>query len=92
MDAGSAEVRVAGATMSQIEQSAYQMKQLLEEIARGAQEQRAGVAGVGQSVQQLDALTQQNVGLVEQSVAASLELQEQAGALVAGVSRFRLPV
>lgn len=92
VDAGSAEVRVAGATMSQIEQSAYQMKQLLEEIARGAQEQRAGVAGVGQSVQQLDALTQQNVGLVEQSVAASLELQEQAGALVAGVSRFRLPV
>ncbi|MEJ6006770.1 methyl-accepting chemotaxis protein [Paucibacter sp. AS339] len=92
VDAGSAEVRVAGATMSQIEQSAYQMKQLLEEIARGAQEQRMGVAEVGASVQQLDLLTQQNVGLVEQSVAASLELQQQAGALVQGVARFRLPV
>ncbi len=91
VDAGSAEVRVAGSTMSQIEQSAHQMKQLLEEIARGAQEQHAGVADIGQSVQQLDALTQQNVSLVEQSVAASMALQAQAGALVAGVSRFRLP-
>jgi methyl-accepting chemotaxis protein len=92
VDAGSAEVQVAGATMSRIEQSALGMQRLLEQIARGAKAQRLGVAEVGESVQQLDALTQQNVDLVEQSVAASAELQDQASALVTGVARFRLPL
>ncbi|MBT9492354.1 MAG: HAMP domain-containing protein [Paucibacter sp.] len=91
VDAGSAEVQVAGATMTRIEQSAHGMQRLLEQIARSAKAQRLGVAEVGESVQQLGALTQQNVGLVEQSVAASAELQDQASALVTGVARFRLP-
>ncbi|WP_310388633.1 methyl-accepting chemotaxis protein [Roseateles sp.] len=91
VDAGSAEVQVAGATMTRIEQSAHSMQRLLEQIARGAAAQRLGVAEVGESVLQLDALTQQNVGLVEQSVAASAELQDRASALVTGVARFRLP-
>lgn len=73
-------------------QCANSMQRLLEQIARGAKAQRLGVVEVGQSVQQLDVLTQQNVELVEQSVAASAALQDQASALVMGVARFRLPL
>ncbi|MBB4843715.1 methyl-accepting chemotaxis protein [Paucibacter oligotrophus] len=88
---GSSGVGVAGTTMEDLERQARSMNQLLAEISQGARQQRDGVMQVDRSVQQLDRLTQQNVGLVEQSVAATQALQAQAGALVQGVARFKLP-
>lgn len=88
---GSSGVGLAGATMEDLERQARSMNQLLAEISLGAGQQRDGVVQVDRSVQQLDRLTQQNVSLVEQSVAATQALQAQAGALVQGVARFKLP-
>ncbi|WP_197047134.1 methyl-accepting chemotaxis protein [Paucibacter sp. KBW04] len=88
---GSSGVNVAGTTMEDLERQARSMNTLLAEISQGARQQRDGVLQVDRSVQQLDRLTQQNVSLVEQSVAATQALQAQAGALVEGVARFKLP-
>jgi methyl-accepting chemotaxis protein len=64
---------------------------LLSEIATGAREQSLGIGQIGQSVQELDRMTQQNAALVEQTAAASSEMRTQAHALAGEVSRFRLP-
>jgi methyl-accepting chemotaxis protein-2 (aspartate sensor receptor) len=46
---------------------------------------------VGQAVQGLDTMTQQNAALVEQSSAAASTLRSQAEALQAAVAAFRVP-
>ena len=53
-------------------------------------DQRQGVDQVARSVSSMDHGTQQNAALVEQSAAASAELQNQAQGLVQMVSKFRL--
>jgi methyl-accepting chemotaxis protein len=45
---------------------------------------------VGDAVDQLDQVTQQNAALVEQSAAAADSLHQQATRLVQAVGRFRL--
>jgi len=64
---------------------------LLGEITTSADEQATGVTHTAQSVQELDAVTQQNAALVEETAAAATSLQEQARALAAEVSQFKLP-
>ena len=48
-------------------------------------------AAIGQALDQLDQVTQQNAALVEQSVSATAQLRTQADELTALVSRFILP-
>lgn len=87
---GQSRVRAADATLQQLREAAVQMQTLLAEIAQGAQMQSQGVAQVGDSVQTLDQMTQQNAALVEQAAASMGALQQQAQQLSAGVARFKL--
>ncbi|MCC6534794.1 MAG: hypothetical protein IT531_19790, partial [Burkholderiales bacterium] len=50
----------------------------------------SGIEQVNAAVTQMDETTQQNAALVEQAAAAAESLQEQAGALLAAVARFRV--
>ncbi|HYF61126.1 MAG TPA: hypothetical protein VEA81_19420, partial [Burkholderiaceae bacterium] len=63
---------------------------LIAEVVRDTRSRNDDVAQVSAAVAELDALTQQNAALVEQSAAASTNLQEQARTLAASVARFRL--
>jgi methyl-accepting chemotaxis protein len=88
---GTAIVQRAGATIDEIVGSSQRVKDLLGEIARGSHEQSQGIGQIGQSVQDLDRMTQQNAALVEQTAAAAGTLKDQAQGLAADVARFKLP-
>ena len=64
---------------------------LLGNITVAAEEQSSGVKLVGDAVNGLDQMTQQNAALVEQTAAASESLKQQANDLVQVVARFRIP-
>ncbi|MBP7522620.1 MAG: cache domain-containing protein [Leptothrix sp. (in: Bacteria)] len=90
VDSGTQVVRRAGATMAEIVSSSRLVDQLLGEIATGAREQTQGIAQIGQAVQELDRMTQQNAALVEETAAATATLEAQARQLTASVAGFRL--
>jgi methyl-accepting chemotaxis protein len=88
---GTTKVRNAETTIEQIISSSQRVSQLLSEIATGSREQSLGIGQIGQAVQDLDRMTQQNAALVEQTAAAASSMKDQAGGLAQQVTRFRLP-
>jgi methyl-accepting chemotaxis protein len=88
---GTTIVREAGSTIEEIVGSTQHVNELLDDIATSAREQTQGVAQIGQSVSELDRMTQQNAALVEQTAAAAGAMQDQARTLAENVARFRLP-
>ena len=91
VEAGTEVVRRAGETMGGIVASSRQVDRLLDEVATGAREQSAGIAQLGQALQELDRMTQQNAALVEQTAAAAASMRGQADGLAGEVARFKLP-
>jgi methyl-accepting chemotaxis protein len=63
---------------------------VIGEITSAATEQSSGIAGVNQSIGDLDQMTQQNAALVEQSAAAAESLREQAERLKQAVAVFNV--
>jgi methyl-accepting chemotaxis protein len=90
VEQGSALVDKAGQTMDEVVASIKRVNDIVGEIASASVEQSSGVAQVGQTVTQMDQMTQQNSALVEQSAAAAQSLQSQAQALVQAVAVFKL--
>ncbi|MCP5269709.1 MAG: cache domain-containing protein [Burkholderiaceae bacterium] len=91
VEAGSDVVRRAGATIDDIVQSSSRVNALLGDVATGAREQSGGIGQIGEAVQELDRMTQQNAALVEETAAAAAAMQDQARTLADEVARFRLP-
>ncbi len=88
--AGSAQVRQAGTTMTEIVANATEVQAIVSGIAQAATEQTQGIQEVNHAVMQLDGMIQQNAALVEQSAAASSALQEQANALATTIGQFKV--
>ncbi len=84
-------VRKAGSTIEDIVHSSQHVNSLLSEVATGAHEQNQGIGQIGQAVQELDRMTQQNAALVEETAAAATAMQNQAQTLASEVARFILP-
>ena len=91
VEAGTTVVRGAGKTIEEIVTSSQRVDRLLDEVATGAREQSMGVGQIGQAVQELDRMTQQNAALVEQTAAAASAMKDQASSLAEEVARFRIP-
>ncbi|MDD0837303.1 methyl-accepting chemotaxis protein [Curvibacter sp. HBC61] len=91
VELGTHVVQRAGHTIEDIVASAQRVNALLDEISTGSREQSLGVQQVGQALQELDRMTQQNAALVEQTAAASAAMRERATQLSNQVARFRLP-
>jgi methyl-accepting chemotaxis protein len=87
---GSALVRQAGQTMSEIVSSVQRVTDIMSEISAASQEQYAGIEQVNQTITQMDETTQQNAALVEEASAAARAMEEQAGQLTEAVSIFRV--
>lgn len=90
VDQGGALVNEAGDTMVQVVASIRRVSNIVGEISAASMEQSAGVAQVGEAIQQMDSVTQQNAALVEQMAASAMGLQGQAAQLVEVVSVFRI--
>ncbi|HEM7843587.1 TPA: HAMP domain-containing protein, partial [Burkholderia multivorans] len=87
---GTTLVSDAGRTMSEIIGAVQRVTDIMGEIAAASKEQSSGIEQVARAVTQLDKVTQQNAALVEEAAAAAQSLEDQAGALTAAVSVFRL--
>ena len=91
VEAGAGIVRRAGSTIGEIVASSKQVDQLLGEVATGARDQNAGIGQIGQAVQELDQMTQQNATLVARTATAAAAMKEQARTLSNELARFRMP-
>jgi len=87
---GSTLVGQAGSTIRELVESVRRVSDIMGEITASAQSQSERIGQVSQSVGELDAMTQQNAALVEESSAAADSLREQAARLTHVVGQFRL--
>jgi methyl-accepting chemotaxis protein len=90
VEAGSRQVSEAGRTMNDIVAQVKRVTDLVGEISSATYEQTQGISQVGDAVNQLDQVTQQNAALVEESAAAADSLSQQAIKLVEAMSVFTL--
>jgi methyl-accepting chemotaxis protein len=90
VDAGSTLVGEAGDAMQRILAGVQRVTQTVREINQAAGQQCGGIGEVNRALADLDAMTQQNAALVEQSAAASDSLSQQAARLAQVVRAFEL--
>jgi methyl-accepting chemotaxis protein len=88
VDEGSVLVSQSGATLDEIVAAVKKVGDIVAEIAAASHEQSSGIEEVNKAVMQLDELTQQNAALVEQAMAASRSMAEQAQGLAEMMTRF----
>ena len=90
VETGSKLVGDAGRSMQDIVSQVKRVNDLIAEISAASIEQSQGISQVGDAVNQLDQVTQQNAALVEESAAAAESLRMQADSLAKTVATFRL--
>jgi methyl-accepting chemotaxis protein len=90
VEAGAREVDATGETIRQVVVTVEAVSQLNTEVARNLGSQKHRIALIDDAMRELDAATQQNAALAEQSSAVALSVRSQSGALVEAVGRFRL--
>ena len=90
VESGARLVNQAGTTMEDIVQSVKRVTDIMNEISVASQEQTDGIVMVNEAIGQMDDATQRNAALVEQATAASTQLHDEAHALSAVVSIFKL--
>jgi methyl-accepting chemotaxis protein len=79
----------AGAALEDIVGTVRKVAEIAPEIAAGSREQSRSIAEINKALADLDAATQQNAALVEESSASAASLAEQAGHLVDVIASFR---
>ncbi|MCA1859089.1 methyl-accepting chemotaxis protein [Janthinobacterium sp. HSC-3S05] len=90
VNAGSMLVAQAGSTMTDIVDSVQRVSDIITEITAASSEQSVGIDEINRAIGQMDAVTQQNAALVEESAAAAESMQHQAHNLAQVVSVFKL--
>ncbi len=90
VQAGTQLVAGAGSNMQDIVEQVQRVTDLIAEISTATVEQTQGIGLISTAISQLDAATQQNAALVEQSAAAASSLKDQADGLVRTVRYFRV--
>jgi len=90
INGGTELVAHAGTTMKEIVASVKSVTDIMSEIAAASQEQTSGISQVSQTILQMDSVTQKNAAMVEEAMAASMSLQEQAINLSRAISAFKL--
>ena len=83
-------VRQSGEALSGIAQRINEITHLMGEIRASTQEQALALAEVNTAVNEMDQVTQQNAAMVEQSTAASLNLNREAADMAQLVGRFQV--
>nr|WP_315241634.1 methyl-accepting chemotaxis protein [uncultured Albidiferax sp.] len=90
VESGSQRVDQAGRTMQEIVQAVHQVTEVLAEMTQASAEQSAGIEHVNQAVVQLEAVTQQNASLVEETAAAAASMASQVELLQEAVDTFKV--
>nr|WP_319563373.1 methyl-accepting chemotaxis protein [uncultured Rhodoferax sp.] len=90
VEAGSNLVQQAGSTMNDIVDSIRHVTDIMGEITAASADQTADIERVGNAIDEMNQVTQQNAALVEQAAAAAQSLQDQAEHLEQVVSAFKI--
>jgi methyl-accepting chemotaxis protein len=90
MDAGNVQAEQAGAAVMDVVRSIDNVTLTIGEVDNASKEQSTGIGQVGEAVGQLDTVTQQNAALVEETAAATKNLDDQVQGLKAQINRFRI--
>ncbi|NHQ89918.1 methyl-accepting chemotaxis protein [Janthinobacterium lividum] len=90
VDAGGDLVNAAGNTMRQVVDAVQQVAVVIGRISSAGAEQNGEIARINQALAQIDDMTRQNAGLVDEARAGSQRLHQEGEALTQAVSRFRL--
>jgi methyl-accepting chemotaxis protein len=90
IESGNHLVQQAGVAMEDIVSHARRVSEMIGDISGSAREQSQGIGQVSEAIGKLDAMTQQNATLVEQSAASAQSLTVQAEHLAQAVAMFRL--
>ena len=86
---GSAQVRLASDSMSEIVSNVANVSSVMLEITHAAEEQMLSINEIHIAITQLDGMVQQNAAMVQESTSAATALQEQATGLAVAVGHFR---
>jgi methyl-accepting chemotaxis protein len=90
MAAGNTLAGQAGVSMAEIVDGVKKVAGIMHEIMVASAEQNAGLSQINEAIGQMDAVTQQNAALVEESAAAAKSMQLQARGLADVVGLFKL--
>lgn len=88
VEGGSRVAADAGQTMRELVSHVQRVSDLITAITGASKEQAIGIAQVGQAVDQLDEMTQQNASMVEESSSAANAMSEMAQRLMNAVKVF----
>ncbi len=83
-------VNETGQVLLSITGQINELSHLVGDIADSAQQQAHALAQINATVSQMDQVTQQNLGIVEQAAVASASLNTEASALSALVKEFKM--
>jgi methyl-accepting chemotaxis protein len=83
-------VAEAATTIDGAATSVDEVSREIGDIARSSSEQSGGIEGISKAIQQLDGMTHQNAGLVEETGRAARAFEEQAARLAETVGLFKL--
>ncbi|MGE5452411.1 MAG: methyl-accepting chemotaxis protein [Acidobacteriota bacterium] len=84
-------VNKTGATIEALRHTITQVATLMESLSQTSVQHASGISQVKQTVQRLDAATQDNMALMSQSTQAAASLQAQASQLLTAVAAFETP-
>jgi methyl-accepting chemotaxis protein len=87
---GATQVETAGKGMTAILQSVEQVSGIVSRIAEASRAQTDDMSKMKAAIQHIDADTQQNAALVEQTAAVSISLRNEVEQLLESVKSFRL--
>ncbi|MBV2132288.1 HAMP domain-containing protein [Pseudomonas sp. MAP12] len=90
VEEGSQLAEQAGRTMVDMVAAVRRVTDIIDEISAASQEQSDGIGQINVAIAQMDEVTQQNAGLVQQATTASSALDEEAHRLEQAVAVFRL--
>ncbi len=87
---GNEQAADADSGMQKVLESILKVADLMDEISTASNEQTVGIEQINQAVAQMDDVTRQNASLVEESVAAAENMDEQSRHLAELVATFQL--
>ncbi|MFG6465295.1 methyl-accepting chemotaxis protein [Roseateles sp. BYS87W] len=90
VEAGGQRAADAKVRMDEVMSAVSRVTHVLEQIDSAAREQSIGVGQVGEAVQHLDSITQQNAAMVEELAASASALNSQVGLVHNTIRVFRL--
>ncbi|UOA27244.1 Methyl-accepting chemotaxis protein II [Pseudosulfitobacter sp. DSM 107133] len=83
--------RQTGAALTKIANSVTEMSDQVDAIARSSKSQSDGLGGINETLSGIDAATQENVAMFEQTTAASQSLLTRSEALLHTLALFETP-